>query len=100
MPSCWPDVFQLRPGSCDSRFQTWLMSFQWIRSLLAYIGMPGKAMKVEIAQKKVELALWKMQLGSLCHPGSTGLKYVELMARHTESMPPRRLRASFMISAA
>lgn len=54
------------------------MSFQLTRSLLAYIGRPGKAMKVDRAQKNVSST--RMQLGSEAQPDIIGLMYVEFCA--------------------
>lgn len=55
------------------------ISFQLCKSLLACKGIPGKALKLEDAQKKVlSHCSTNMQLGSGWNPGSMGLKYVEL----------------------
>lgn len=50
------------------------MSLQFKRSLLAWMGMLGKARKLELAQKKVSSKSWtNMQLGSGWKPGRIGL---------------------------
>jgi hypothetical protein len=50
------------------------ISFQFCRSLLAWIGIPGKALKLEEAQKKVSShSDTKIQLGSGWKPGKMGL---------------------------
>ncbi len=55
------------------------ISFQFWRSLLAWMGMPGKALKLDEAQKKVLFQRGtKMQLGSGWKPGNMGLLKVEL----------------------
>jgi hypothetical protein len=52
-------------GSCSLRLSTCPISFQFCRSLLAWMGMPGKALKLEEAQKKVlSRSGTYMQLGS------------------------------------
>ena len=61
-------------GSCSRRFNTWPINFQLWRSLLAWIGIPGKALKLEEAQKKVlSRSGTKIQLGSGWKPGNMGL---------------------------
>jgi hypothetical protein len=42
------------------------------------MGSPGNEMKVEVTQKNVSLTL--THDGSLCQPGSTGLRNVEFCA--------------------
>lgn len=60
--------------------------------------MPGKASKLEEAQKNVlSHSLTKMQLGSGWKPGSTGLVYVVFEARHdaaTKALKPKKKEAS------
>lgn len=49
--------------------------------MLAYIGMFGKVMKLDVVQNHVLLySGTKMQLGSEFHPGMIGFVYVELSA--------------------
>lgn len=44
------------------------------------MGAPGKAKKVDVVQKKVSSnSETKTQLGSECHPRSTGLVYLEIL---------------------
>ena len=93
-------------GSCSFRFRTCPMvklrvsrtsmmywqyqlpiSFQFCKSLLACIGMPGNALKLEEAQKKVLFQSGtNIQLGSGWKPGRMGLWYVEFETAWVNAM--------------
>lgn len=67
------------PGSMATKALYVPISFQSCKSLLAWTGMPGKALKLEEAQKNVSFhSGTNIQLGSGWKPGSMGLKKVEL----------------------
>jgi hypothetical protein len=78
-PPFWTRVSPIC-GTWDGRENTWLASLQFTKSLLVYIGMPGKVRNDDVAQKKALCSsATKMQLGSECHPGSMGFVYVEFL---------------------
>lgn len=75
------DLFVMaRVGSCSARLSALLTSFQWTRSFEAWIGRPGKASKLDEAQKNVlSYSGTKMQAGSGWKPGRIGLIIVEFV---------------------
>ena len=78
MPLVAPRGRKARAGSCSGRLKALEISFQLMRSWLAYMGRPGNVMKLENVQKNVLFSSGtKVHVGSGWKPLVIGLWYVE-----------------------